>query len=65
MSLRAAQKAAKQGNKFLADAMNDTNSSGANDVGAAPSGADGGEENPVAQARADARAFNENKKEVR
>ncbi len=65
MSLRAAQKAAKQGSKFLTDAMNDTNGSGANDVGAAPSGADGGEENPVEQARADARAFNERKKEVR
>lgn len=65
MSLRAAQKAVKQGSKFLADAMKDTNISGANDVGAAPSGEDGGEKNPVEQARADARAFNESKKEVR
>lgn len=65
MSLRAAQKAAKQGSKFLTDAMNDTNNSGANGVGAAPSGEDGGEKNPIEQARADAKAFNERRKEVR
>lgn len=65
MSLRAAQKAVKQGSKFLADAMKDTNISGANDVGAAPSGEDGGEKNPIEQARADAKAFNERRKEVR
>lgn len=64
LALKAAQKAAKQGSKFLADALADASASGAAGVGAVPP-ADGGEENPVEQARADAKAFNERKKEVR
>lgn len=64
LALKAAQKAAKQGSKFLADAMADAAASGAAGVGAVPP-ADGGEENPIEQARADAKAFNARKKEVR
>lgn len=74
MAYRAAQKAAQQGRKFLSDLENDTQLSGAQDVGAATSaggdgvGGMGGEDTPqamAAQARADAKAFNERKKEVR
>lgn len=64
LALKAAQKAAKQGSKFLADAHADAAASGATGVGAVPP-ADGGEENPIEQARADAKAFNNRKKEVR
>lgn len=74
MVYRAAQKASQQGGKFLAALMADTMGSGAQDVGAANgagsdgTGGTGGPGTPqavVAQARADAKAFNERKKEVR
>lgn len=70
MVYRAAQKAAKQGNKFLAALEGDTAASGAQQIGAASSGAmnPSGEltkEQSIAQARADAKAFNESKKGVR
>lgn len=74
MVYAAAQKASQQGGKFLAALMADTKGSGAQDVGAANGagsdgiGGTGGEDSPqavVAQAQADAKAFNERKKEVR
>lgn len=71
MVYQAAQKAAQQGRKFLALLEADTKDSGAQDVGAANgAGGDGtgGEDTPqamAAQAKADAKAFNERKKEVR
>ena len=74
MVYQAAQKAAKQGRNFLAALKADTAGSGAQDVGAANcsegdgTGGTGGEDTPqamAAQARADAKAFNERKKEVR
>lgn len=74
MVYAAAQKASQQGGKFLAALMADTISSGVQDVGAANgagsdgAGGTGGPGTPqavVAQARADAKAFNERKKEVR
>lgn len=66
LALRAAQKAAKAGSKFLADAAEDGKESGADGVPAAPAPADGdGEKNTIEQARADARAYNESKKGVR
>ena len=71
MVYQAAQKAAQQGRNFLAALEADTAGSGAQDVGAA-NGASGdstsGDSSPqamLAQAKADARAFNERKKEVR
>lgn len=65
LTLKAAQKAAKQGSKFLADAAHDAGASGAGAVGSVPP-ADGDDgKNPIEQARADAKAFNERKKEVR
>ena len=65
LALKAAQKAAKQGSKFLADAALDADASGAGAVGSVPP-ADGDDgKNPIEQARADAKAFNERKKEVR
>lgn len=70
MVYRAAKKAAKQGNKFLAALEGDTAASGAQQIGAASSGpmnpsGELTEEQSIAQARADAKAFNESKKEVR
>ena len=71
MVYQAAQKAAQQGRNFLAALEADTAGSGAQDVGAANgAGSDGagGDDSPqamIAQAKADARAFNERKKEVR
>lgn len=74
MVYQAAQKAVKQGRNFLAALEADTANSGAQTVGAANgAGSDGtggtGEEDTpqamAAQARADAKAFNERKKEVR
>ena len=62
LALKAAQKAAKQGSKFLADAADDAAASG---VGAVPPADGDGGENPIEQARADAKAFNARKKEVR
>ena len=68
---KAAQQSAQQGQNFLAALQADTAGSGAQDVGAA-NGAGGdstsGDSSPqamLAQARADAKAFNERKKEVR
>ena len=70
MVYQAAQKAAQQGRQFLAALEADTAASGAQDVSAADGagGAAGGQETPqmiVAQAKADAKAYNERKKEVR
>ncbi len=71
MVYQAAQKAAQQGRDFLAALEADTAASGAQDVGAANGSAgDGVHEKDsaqamLAQARADAKAFNERKKEVR
>ena len=74
MVYAAAQKASQQGGKFLAALMADTKGSGAQDVDAANgagndgAGGTGGPDSPqavVAQAQADAKAFNERKKEVR
>ena len=65
LALKAAQKAAKQGSKFLADAADDAAASGAGAVGAIPPADGDGGENPIEQARADAKAFNARKKEVR
>jgi len=65
MTLRAAQAAAKQGSKFLADAAADAEVSGVNGVKPAPAPAEGGEKNTIEQARADAKAYNESKKEAR
>ncbi len=74
MVYAAAQKASQQGGKFLAALMADTIGSGAQDVGAANgvgsagAGGTGGEDTPqamAAQAKLDAKAFNERKKEVR
>ena len=74
MVYAAAQKASQQGGKFLAALMADTIGSGAQAVGAANgagsdgTGGTGGEDTPqamAAQAKLDAKAFNERKKEVR
>lgn len=71
MVYQAAQKAAQQGRQFLAALEADTAASGAQDVNAADGAGGGvtsGAETPqmiAAQAKADARAFNERKKEVR
>ena len=71
MVYRAAQKASQQSKAFLAAMAADTAASGAQNVGAANGGdgdGAGGPDTPqavVAQARADAKAFNERKKEVR
>lgn len=74
MVYQAAQKASQQGRKFLAMLEADTAASGVQDVGAANgagsdgAGGTGGPDSPqaiVAQAQADAKAFNERKKEVR
>lgn len=68
LTYRAAQAAAKKGGKFLDDLGNDAQASGTADVGAAaPPANEGGEETPEqirAQAKADMKAFQENK-EVR
>ena len=69
MVYQAAQKAAQQGRQFLAALEADTAASGVQDVGAANgAGSAGGPDSPqavVAQAQADAKAFNERKREVR
>ena len=74
MVYQAAQKASQQGRKFLAALEADTAASGAQDVGAANGagidgmGGTGTGDTPqavAAQAKADAKAFNERKKEVR
>lgn len=74
MVYQAAQKASQQGKQFLAALEADTAASGAQDVGAANgagsdgTGGIGGEDTPqamAAQAKLDAKAFNERKKEVR
>ncbi len=70
MVYQAAQKAAQQGRPFLAALEADTAASGAQGVNAA-NGAGGGIGEPdtpqamIAQAKADAKAYNERKKEVR
>ena len=74
MVYQAAQKASQQGGTFLAALEADAAASGAQDVGAANgagsdgAGGTGGPDSPqavVAQAQADAKAFNERKREVR
>ena len=74
MVYQAAQKASQLGGTFLAALEADTAASGAQDVGAANgagsdgAGGTGGPDSPqavVAQAQADAKAFNERKREVR
>ena len=70
MVYQAAQKAAQQGRQLLAALEADTAASGAQNVNAANAagGGTGEPETPqmiVAQAKADAKAFNERKKEVR
>lgn len=70
MAYRAAQKAAKTGGQFAAAMEADALQSGANEVtSAAGAGGVGGEDTSagtmLAQAKADAKAFNERKKEVR
>lgn len=73
MVYQAAQKAAQQGagRDFLAKMMADAAASGAQEVGAADGAGGagiGGPDTPqamIAQAKADAKAFNERKKEVR
>lgn len=74
MVYQAAQKASQQGRKFLAALEADTEASGTQNVGAANvTGGNGisttGDSDSlqavVAQAQADAKAFNERKKEVR
>lgn len=73
MAYQAAQKAAQQGagRDFLAKLAADVSASGVQEVGAAGGdGSDGigGADTPqamIAQAKADAKAFNERKKEVR
>lgn len=63
MAYRAAQKAAKTGKRYLASMVNDTQDSGAQDVGAAsasgePAGGDLTPEQRMAKGRADAKALN-------
>ena len=74
MVYQAAQKASQLGGSFLAALEADTAASGVQDVGAANgagsdgAGGTGGPDSPqavVAQAQADAKAFNERKREVR
>ena len=74
MVYQAAQKASQLGGTFLAALEADTAASGVQDVGAANgagsdgAGGTGGPDSPqavVAQAQADAKAFNERKREVR
>ena len=66
MTLRAAQAAAKAGSKFLADQTADSEESGVEGVEPAPAPAtEGSAKNTIEQARADAKAFNESKKEAR
>lgn len=69
MVYQAAQKAAQQGRKFLAALEADTAASGAQDVGAANGSGEDSSGNTdaamLAQAKADAKAFNDRKKEVR
>ena len=64
MTLLAAKAAAKQGRNFLVAQEADAAASGVENIPAAPA-ADGGEKNTIEQARADARAYNESKKEAR
>lgn len=69
MAYRAAQEASQQGRKFLAALEADTGASGVQGVGAVNgAGVDGMEDTPqamAAQAKADAKAYNDRKKEVR
>lgn len=70
MAYRAAQKAAQQGRSFLCGMEADAKASGAQNVGVTGGGNNPGAsadspEAMIAQARADAKAFNDRKKEVR
>lgn len=69
MAYRAAQEASQQGRKFLAALEADTGASGVQGVGAVNGACvDGMEDTPqamAAQAKADAKAFNDRKKEIR
>ena len=57
LAYRAAQAAAQKGQKFLSAMKSDAEDSGANGVGAAPGGDDGGEENVEASAKAAVAAY--------
>ena len=64
--MQAAKNAAKKGQKFLSELEDDAEASGAKSVGAAPgSDLEGGSQNTIEQARADAKAYNASKKEAR
>lgn len=68
LAFRAAQKAKTQGAAFLANLETDAQASGVADVGTISPVDDGegvGRKNTVEQARADARAFNDRRKEIR
>lgn len=70
MAYRAAQKAAQQGRSFLSGMEADTKASGAQNVvvtggGNNPDTSKDSPEAMIAQAQADAKAFNDRKKEVR
>lgn len=68
LAFRAAQEQAKTGSTFMQNLTDDNNGSGGAEVGAAPAADDaaGGKEvNTIEQARADAKAYNERKKEAR
>ncbi len=69
LTYRAARQAAQKGRKILANLEADTEASGAQSVSAANSSGVTGEGNSpqamIAQAKADAKAYNERRKEVR
>lgn len=66
LTYRAAQRAAGQGKSFLAQLDDDGQASGTGNVGAAPGKpGEGSEGATVEQARADAKAYNDRKKEAR
>ncbi len=65
LAFRAAKEAAAQGGKFLAGLKEDAKASGTGNVGAAPSPNDEGDGCTLEQARVDAKAFNESRKEIR
>ena len=65
LAFRAAKEAAAQGGKFLAGLEEDAKASGTGNVGAAPSPNDEGDGCTLEQARVDAKAFNESRKEIR
>jgi len=65
LAFRAAKEAAAQGGKFLAGLKEDAKASGTGNVSAAPASDDEGDGCTLEQARVDAKAFNESRKEIR